>query len=369
MRAKKMVLFGILVFCALLGAAGLWVILFLDGSDSFEIEMPGPEPDGRAISDIFPDPGLAEGVARHMGLCVTDFVTQADLDEIPRRDVYPFDLSGRGIICFEGIQYLRNLERLWLGENNIQDLSRLAELNHLVQLCLRESQLTSFALDGLPQLRTLFLNGNPLIEIRAEDWLYGLSVLRLSDTAISDISPLAEFPDLLVLHLENLQISDITPLAALTRVDLLRLSGNAIYDISPLLEMERDFSHTSTHRIYLSDNQISEIGPLPVFPPDTRLSIVLDGNPICSENLPISFQDQGELEEIFLLGTEEGTRVTFQFRRSPVTEIHLGWQSRTEGLYDIVLNAGDTLEVWAQVFPPVPGRTFAGIRVMPLSAI
>ncbi|MFN0201225.1 MAG: COR domain-containing protein, partial [Bacteroidia bacterium] len=85
-------------------------------------------------------------------------------------------------------------ERLWLNQNQIQDISPLAKLDKLERLWLNQNQ-------------------------------------------IQDISPLAKLDKLQYLSLDQNQIQDISPLAKLDKLQYLSLSQNQIQDLSPLLPL------------------------------------------------------------------------------------------------------------------------------------
>jgi GTPase SAR1 family protein len=86
--------------------------------------------------------------------------------------------------------------------------------------------------------------------------LTSLTTLNLSDSQVSDISPLASLTSLTALDLSDNQLSDISPLASLTSLTALDLSGNQLSDISPLASL------TSLTELYLYNNQLSDISPL-----------------------------------------------------------------------------------------------------------
>lgn len=95
------------------------------------------------------------------------------------------------IASLEGIQHFRNLLRLELMCNQIEDISRLAGLT-------------------------------------------GLQELNLDRNSVSDLSPLAGLADLRILGLYQNEVSDVTPLAGLTDLQVLYLSENRVLDVSPL---------------------------------------------------------------------------------------------------------------------------------------
>jgi internalin A len=108
----------------------------------------------------------------------------------------------------------------------------------------------------LLNLETLYARGLGLTFL---DWMENLNqitVLGLSDNAISDISLLANHPQVGRLELENNQISDISALAGHDGLASLWLSGNQIADISPLA------TATVYSSLRLDENDIEDISAL-----------------------------------------------------------------------------------------------------------
>ena len=131
--------------------------------------------------------------------------------------------------------YLTSLSVLYLRDNNISNLTPLAELT---------------------SLSTLSLWSNNISDLTPLTHLTSLSILDLTSNNISDLTPLAELTSLSMLGLQDNNISDVTPLAELTSLNRLYLQDNNISDVTPLAEL------TSLNRLYLQDNNISDITPL-----------------------------------------------------------------------------------------------------------
>ena len=104
---------------------------------------------------------------------------------------------------------------MWLDQNQISDISPLANLTNLTALLLEHNQISDIS---------------PLADLTS------LTELYLAYNQISDISPLADLTSLTRLYLRDNQISDISPLANLTSLTELGLDENQIRDIRPLVE-------------------------------------------------------------------------------------------------------------------------------------
>ena len=124
-------------------------------------------------------------------------VVRSEIGKTSGEDIYISDVAvityldatASEIVNLEGLQYLTNLEELYLDENQISDISSLS---------------------GLTNLTTL--------------WLF--------DNQASDISPLSGLTNLVELDLVGNQISDISHLSGLNNLNMLWLVGNEISDIS-----------------------------------------------------------------------------------------------------------------------------------------
>ena len=87
-------------------------------------------------------------------------------------------------------------------------------------------------------------------EINRQMQKLNIWTLDLSDTGISDISPLAKFTDLQSLNLTMLQISDISPIKALTKLRSLDLMDTMVSDLTPLSNL------SALQSLILSDMKI-----------------------------------------------------------------------------------------------------------------
>ena len=112
-----------------------------------------------------------------------------------------------------GLEYARNLKRLYLRGNPIQDLKPIANLT---------------------QLELLHLVGVPITDLSPLEDLTELRELHLSHCGIRDITPISNLTALETLRLQNNFIVDISPLANLTRLESLWINANLILDFSPI---------------------------------------------------------------------------------------------------------------------------------------
>ena len=166
-------------------------------------------------------------------------------------------LGSNQISDLSALSGLTSLQSLWLVSNQISEISPLSGLTSLKMLYLDENQITDFSpLSGLTSLQRLRLSGNQISDMSLLSGLTSLQYLCLQNTQISDISSLSGLTSLRELSLGNNQISDISPLSGLINLQELLLGSNRISDISQLSEL------TNLQRLDIGYNQISDISLL-----------------------------------------------------------------------------------------------------------
>ena len=158
-------------------------------------------------------------------------------------------IQTHGIKNLLGLENAVNLEKLYLNENEISDLSPIAKLNKLTKLSLIRNRISDL---------------HPLSE------LTNLEYLDLYANKIEDISPLAKLTNLkhLDLHNNNDQtgdpvhptisggIKDISVVKNLTKLEMLSLGSNNISDITPIKNL------TNIKDLVLGGNHISNYSGL-----------------------------------------------------------------------------------------------------------
>ena len=148
-----------------------------------------------------------------------------------------------GSISFLISQYLPTLA------SNKQPIKR----ESFVQLCQRRESLprsTKHTIDGM--LKSVGTKSC----IKANTTIIAMGSISLKRRGITDLSPLANFPNLTDLGLSDNQISDLRPLSSLTKLTTLDLTNNKITDLKPLATL------TNLGDLYLNRNQITDVKPL-----------------------------------------------------------------------------------------------------------
>jgi Leucine-rich repeat (LRR) protein len=212
---------------------------------------------------------------------VKDFIDKSDVP-IFKTDLYGIEVISGGskaITDISGIEWVKNLNELYLyhnqisdissvasltsleslslGDNQISDVSLLASLSNLNYLTLNDNQISDVSsLASLTSLEDLFLYRNQISDVSLLASLSNLNYLNLNENQISDVSSLASLTSLEILSLDYNQISDVSSLASLTNLKSLNLYYNQISDVSSLASL------TSLERLSLGDNQISDVSSL-----------------------------------------------------------------------------------------------------------
>ena len=181
--------------------------------------------------------------------------------------------TGWGVRSLAGMEHFAALEKLWVYDGRVSDLSPLRHLTNLQYLGLIKNRVADLGpLASLTNLQTLKLGNNQVADLDALASMTNLQVLQLEHNQITDVSPLASVSNLRDLWLEGNAIEDVGPLASLTNLEELYLEGNHIADVNPLAPLTR------LRRLHLDDNQISDVGPLATLVNLPELH--LDGNQI-----------------------------------------------------------------------------------------
>ena len=137
------------------------------------------------------------------------------------------------IVSLEEISLLKNLRRLDIVMQNIDDLSPIADLP-LEELNIAGNAISDLSpLAGMNTLVHLNIDYNPVEDITPVAQLGNLVLFSASDTVIADVTPLGGLYHLEYLYINNARISDVSPLDKLQLVNCF-LENNQITDASAL---------------------------------------------------------------------------------------------------------------------------------------
>ena len=159
-----------------------------------------------------PDSNLEKAISETLNISDNTPITQQEMLQL-----MTLDIRGSSIASLTGLEYAVNLEVLYSMNNQITDISPLANLTNLTHL---------------------YLGDNALQTIEPLAGLINLRVLDLYNTGVKDITPLANLTALESLVIIRNMITDISPLVGLKNLKRLQLAENPIQDFTPLLELE-----------------------------------------------------------------------------------------------------------------------------------
>ena len=142
------------------------------------------------ISDLFPDPVIANAVRGEIGaITIDDTVTQDELDSITRIRINHHDA---GVTSIDGVHYLRNLKELYLyWQDGLTEIpEEIGTLTHLESLSFERANITEIpdSICNLTMLRTLNLKRTGISNLPDDIGnLSELTYLDISETAVTDL--------------------------------------------------------------------------------------------------------------------------------------------------------------------------------------
>lgn len=195
----------------------------------------------------------------------------------------PNTLDDKKVKNIKGLEYITNVEMLWIAYNDIEDLTPLKGLTNLKKLYSNNNKISNLTplaglnlehlelannklisnlapLSGITSLKYLTLDGNRISDIEPLKNLNNLKTLILgyysSGNLISDISHLRNLEKLEILYLDSNQIVDISSMTSLNQLKELYIRKNKVENINSL----RDLSELI--KLDLRENEISDVSSL-----------------------------------------------------------------------------------------------------------
>ncbi|MBC1372137.1 hypothetical protein HB847_07105 [Listeria booriae] len=266
-------------------------------------------PAGSTYRSLFPDKKLAVTVAKQIypfvyfeDLDLDQEVTQEELNRVTEI-IEDWDITENPMRNIEGVQYLHNLKRLYIGDSGgwsgaVENLDRLA---------------------GLDKLERLSIVNNKVQDISGIKNLTNLTYLNLTDNKITDASPIAGLTKLefISLYVGN-NIQSLAPFQQLTNLKKLYLSAS-VSDFRPLqhLPLIQEASNTWELRgeVQLPDAYVGEPVFMQAFDPTGQQvaygSVYLDDK----------WQGLDAYQNNHVIWTKQGTVGSVTFTQRPVGAI------------------------------------------------
>jgi len=131
----------------------------------------------------------------------TGELTQVDLEKVKELDLDSIGLTELP----KGLENLTQLKELWLGSNQLTDVTGLHKLDQLTDLHLNRNQLTDVkGLERLTKLKALYLSNNQLTSLKGLEKLTQLTHLSLDSNQLTKVpEELEKLPSLSWLFIRN----------------------------------------------------------------------------------------------------------------------------------------------------------------------
>lgn len=231
------------------------------------------------ISDISPLRDLVN--LEHLNLSDNNIIDISPIKNLTK--LISFWAYNNKINDISALENLINLQDVLLIKNNITGIKGIEKLDKIIKLDLSNNKIKNIdALENSP-IYKLYLDDNEIQDISVLSTCNNLIELQLSKNKISDISSLSGLHNLRYLALDNNEISDISPLTELQDLRSLYLNNNNISDISCI------GNYRILERIGISNNKISDISVLE----NRRLQeLAINNNPITNIDLSKNYSHQ-----------------------------------------------------------------------------
>lgn len=191
------------------------------------------QPDSSIFIQCFADANLAQAVASEVGKDSSDKVTQSDLDSIEK-----VSADNAGITSLAGLEHLKNLKRIFLSGNPIDNLEPLRNLDKLYNVQIYNARITDVSpLANKPDLWGLGLGNNYIADFTTMTNVPKLAWADIYDNLIMDLSFVEQWPALNALWISGNPFKDVSSLTKATGLRRLQMESNSVEDMSPLKEL------------------------------------------------------------------------------------------------------------------------------------
>lgn len=177
------------------------------------------------------------------------------------KDLKKLELMDNQLDNIQPLSHFPNLEVLELGNNQLTDITPLNSLIHLTNLGLSNNQIECIeSLKNLYQLEQLFLFSNQVKRIDGLSDLINLQNLALGKNFIHNIKPLAKLHNLRKLALgANPFLRDISVLQNLKNLEKLGLNDNIRIDNIMVLKKIDSLRWVSLYKVPCKKSELDEL--------------------------------------------------------------------------------------------------------------
>jgi internalin A len=190
----------------------------------------------------------------------------------------------KAIKSLVGLEHCTDLMLIDLGNNEITDLTPIANLKKLQSVSLAHNKIVDLKpLENLTAMQLLDVSDNEVSDLAPLSGMFNLRTLYVANNQLTTLQPISELTKMWSLDASQNQIVDLTPLAKLTWLTSLNLDQNKITALDPLKSIK------DLDLLIVSKNQITDFGTLvSMCEEDAKgerkfspyLDVYLDGNPI-----------------------------------------------------------------------------------------
>ncbi|NQX61181.1 stalk domain-containing protein [Paenibacillus qinlingensis] len=162
----------------------------------------------------------------------------------------------------KGLNMARNLEQLYLPNQEITDISPLGSLYNLTFLAINNNQIQNACpIANLSDLRKLVISNNQIEEIGCFSRLTGLTDLLASNNKIKDIQPLTKLK-LGWLDVSNNPVTDISSIGVMNKLRQIYVTKDSLNEKSNALLDQLEQSGVAVNRASASSDKVSGISVL-----------------------------------------------------------------------------------------------------------
>jgi len=178
--------------------------------------------------------GLTQAPSDALEACIDDAVRNQGVTD--RANLTVLDCSDEGITALDGLEALTSLQVLALDNNRLTDITPISMLPNLESLSLAFTDVANLdGLQGLITLKSLVISNNLVTDLAFVANLPDLEVLHAQNNQIQELPDLSA-TSLELLSLTGNPVSDIAGVIYADTLREVRLNDTVVSDITPLAE-------------------------------------------------------------------------------------------------------------------------------------